>query len=73
MHRPGLLTGVAQRLDRKGGQEVGASCPDRDDAQGAAGCLVDRSPRLAPTRLVTAAVGPCGGQLMIALTTTRRR
>ena len=37
---PAPLVAVAERLDRKGGREVVARCPDRDDAQQAADWLV---------------------------------
>ena len=70
---PAPLIGVAERLDRKGGREVVARCPDRDDAQLTADWLVDRFSRLAPAMPVTASVDSGGGQFLIALTATRRR
>jgi len=70
---PAPLIGVAERLQRKGGREVVARCPDRVDAQRTADWLVDRFARLAPALPVTASVEPGGGQFLIALTTARRR
>jgi len=70
---PAPLIGVAERLDRKGGREVVARCPDRADAQRAADWLVDRFSRLAPAMPVTAGIDPGGGQYLVALTATRRR
>jgi hypothetical protein len=69
---PAPLISVAERLDRKGGREVVARCPDRADAQQTADWLVDRFSRLAPTMAVTASVDPGGGQFLVALTTRRR-
>jgi hypothetical protein len=70
---PAPLIGVAERLDRRGGREVVARCPDRADAQQTADWLADRFSRLAPTMPVTATVDPGGGQFLIALSTSRRR
>lgn len=70
---PAPLVGVAERLDRKGGREVVARCPDRRDAQQVANWLVDRFSRLAPDLPVTAQVDAGGGQFLVALTTARRR
>jgi hypothetical protein len=70
---PAPLIGVAERLDRKGGREVVARCPDRADAEQAATWLVDRFSRLAPAMPVTASIDPGGGQFMIALVANRRR
>jgi hypothetical protein len=70
---PAPLIGVAERLDRKGGREVVARCPDRGEAEQAADWLEDRFKRLAPGLPVTAGVEPGGGQFLVALTTQRRR
>ena len=70
---PAPLIAVADRLDRKGGREVVARCPDRADAEQAADWLVDRFARLAPALPVTASIDPGGGQFMIALVANRRR
>jgi hypothetical protein len=70
---PAPLIAVADRLDRKGGREVVARCPDRADAEQAADWLVDRFSRLAPAMPVTASIDPGGGQFMVALVAGRRR
>jgi hypothetical protein len=70
---PAPLIAVADRLERKGGREVVARCPDRGDAQKTADWLVDRFSRLAPAMPVTASVDPGGGQFLVALTSGRRR
>ncbi|MCW2541679.1 MAG: hypothetical protein JWN95_3404 [Frankiales bacterium] len=70
---PAPLFAVSQRLARKGGREVVARCPSRDDADAVALWLVDRFTRLVPEMPVTAAVEPGGGQFMIALAAPRSR
>ena len=70
---PAPLIGVAERLDRKGGREIVARCPDRSDAQQTAEWLQDRFSRLAPALPVTASVDSGGGQFLVALTAARRR
>lgn len=69
---PASLFAVSQRLTRKGGREVVARCPSRDDADQVAAWLVDRFTRLIPGLPVTAAVEPGGGQFMIALAAATR-
>ena len=66
-----LIT-VAERLERKGGREVVARCPGRNDAQETADWLVDRFSRLSPGLPVTASVEPGGGQFLVVLATGRR-
>jgi hypothetical protein len=63
---------VAERLDRKGGRELVARCPNRKDAQAAADWLVDRFSRLTPGLPVTATVDEGGGQFLVALAAGRR-
>jgi hypothetical protein len=70
---PAPLIAVAERLQRKGGREVVARCPDQQDARRVADWLVDRFSRLAPAVPVTASVDAGGGQFLIALTAARRR
>ena len=70
---PAPLVAVAERLERKGGREIVARCPDRGQAQQVADWLVDRFSRLAPALPVTAAVEPGGGQFLIALAVAGRR
>ncbi|WP_111765988.1 hypothetical protein [Nakamurella deserti] len=70
---PASLTGVAERLARKGGREVVARCPSRSDADETAAWLVDRFSRLTPGMPLTASVEPGGGQFVVALEVPRRR
>ena len=65
---PAPLLSVAERLERKGGREVVARCPDREDAEETATWLVDRFGRLVPGLPVQASIEPGGGQFMVALT-----
>ncbi|WP_106192202.1 hypothetical protein [Umezawaea tangerina] len=69
---PAPLITVAGRLERKGGREMVARCPTRQDADEAAEWLVDRFSRLAPGLPVTANVEPGGGQFLVVLATGRR-
>jgi hypothetical protein len=69
---PAALIAVAERLERKGGRELVARCPNEKDAQEAADWLVDRFSRLVPGLPVTASVGAGGGQFLVALSTGRR-
>lgn len=64
---PAPLIAVADRLGRKGGREVVARCPTRDDADQAADWLVDRFSRLAPQLWVETDVVVGGGQFLVAL------
>ena len=70
---PAPIVAVAERLERKGGREIVARCPDRRDAQKTADWLVDRFSRLAPDLTVESAVEPAAGQFMVVLSTARRR
>ena len=56
-----------ERLERKGGREVMARCPGREDADAAATWLVDRISRLRPDLAVTTEVEPGGGQFVLVL------
>ena len=67
---PAPIVGVAERLGRRGGREVVARCPTRDDAEQAGAWLVDRLSRLAPDLSVTTQVDPGGGQFLLVLRTT---
>ena len=62
-------TTSVERLQRKGGREVMARCPSREDAQHAADWLVDRVSRLAPDLAVEADVESGGGQYLVVLRT----
>jgi len=61
-----ILTSV-ERLQRKGGREVMARCPDREDAEAAADWLVDRISRLEPELAVSAEIESGGGQYLVIL------
>jgi hypothetical protein len=64
---PTPLVEVVERLDRKGGREVVARCPDLNDAQQASDWLLDRLSRLAPNTNFTTELNPGGGQYMLVL------
>lgn len=64
---PTPLVEVVERLDRKGGREVVARCPDLADAQAASDWLLDRLSRLAPTTNFSTELNPGGGQYMLVL------
>lgn len=64
---PAAIIASVERLERKGGREVMARCPTRDDADQAATWLVDRISRLQPGLSVTAEVEPGGGQFLLVL------
>lgn len=68
---PAPLIAVADRLGRKGGREVVARCPSRQDADDAAAWLVDRFSRLAPQLHVDTDITPGGGQFLVALVAGR--
>jgi hypothetical protein len=69
---PAPLISVATRLERKGGRELIARCPTRQDAQETATWLEDRFSRLTPDLPVTTTIEPGGGQFLVILATTRR-
>lgn len=64
------IIATVERLARKGGREVVARCPGRDDAEQAAAWLLDRLSRLAPDLAVTTKVESGGGQFVLVLATT---
>jgi len=64
---PAPIVPTVERLGRKGGQEVVARCPTRDDADQAAAWLVDRLSRFAPDLSMTTKVEPGGGQYLLVL------
>jgi hypothetical protein len=66
---PAPIVGTVERLTKKGGREVVARCPSRDDAEQAGAWLVDRLSRLAPDLPVTTEVKPGGGQFVLVLAT----
>jgi hypothetical protein len=66
---PAPIVETVDRLSRKGGREIVARCPTRQDAEQAGDWLVDRLSRVAPDLRVTTAITPGGGQFLLALTT----
>ncbi len=68
---PAPIIATVDRLSRKGGREVVARCPGRDDAERAGAWLLDRLSRLAPDLAVTTTVESGGGQFVLVLATTR--
>jgi hypothetical protein len=64
---PAPIASTVERLTRKGGREVVARCPSRDDAEQAAAWLVDRLSRFAPDLAVTTRIEPGGGQFLLVL------
>ena len=62
-----VIIPMVDRLQRKGGREVVARCPDRADADAAAAWLVDRLSRLEPELDVISEVESGGGQYLVIL------
>jgi hypothetical protein len=65
---PAPIVPTVERLQRKGGREVVARCPTREDADDAATWRLDRLGRRAPGLEVAASVDQGGGQFVVALT-----
>jgi len=64
---PAPIIASVERLERKGGREVMARCPNLADAEAAATWLVDRISRLHPGLPVTTEIEPGGGQFLLML------
>ena len=64
---PAPIVSTVERLTRKGGREVVARCPTRDDAEQAAEWLLDRLSRFAPELGATTQVESGGGQFLLVL------
>ena len=64
---PAPIVAAVDRLSRKGGREVVARCPSRDDAEQAGAWLVDRLSRFAPALGATTSVESGGGQFLLVL------
>lgn len=64
---PAPIVATVERLTRKGGREVVARCPSRQDADAAAAWLTDRLSRFAPALAVSTSVEPGGGQFLLVL------
>ena len=69
---PAPIVATVERLTRKGGREVVARCPGRDDAEKAAEWLVDRLSRFAPELAVTTQVEAGSGQRAVPPAAARR-
>lgn len=64
---PAPIVATVERLTRKGGREVVARCPSREDAEKAAVWLLDRLSRFAPELAVATQVEAGGGQFLLVL------
>ena len=64
---PAPIVATVERLTRKGGREVVARCPTRQDAEQAGAWLVDRLSRFAPGLAATTRVESGGGQFVLVL------
>ena len=64
---PAPIVAVVDRLGRKGGREVVARCPSREDAEQAGVWLVDRLARFAPALRATTSIESGGGQFLLVL------
>lgn len=64
---PAPIVATVERMTRKGGQEVVARCPTRDDAEEASTWLLDRLSRFAPDLAVSTKIEPGGGQFLLVL------
>jgi len=64
---PAPIIAAADRLLRKGGREVMARCPTREDGEAAAAWLVDRLSRLVPELKVTTELDPGGGAFLLVV------
>ncbi|CAB4962105.1 unannotated protein [freshwater metagenome] len=64
---PAPIVATVERMTRKGGREVVARCPSKDDADKAAAWLLDRLSRFAPQLRVTTQVDAGGGQFLLVL------
>jgi hypothetical protein len=64
---PAVIVTSVERLQRKGGREIMARCPNRADAAEAAAWLGDRLTRLVPDATFECAVESGGGQFMVVV------
>ena len=64
---PSPIFESVERLKAKGGREVVARCPSKDDAEQAAAWLLDRLTRLAPDSRFETQINEGGGQYMLVL------
>ncbi len=66
---PSPIVETVERLNRKGGREVVARCPDENDAKAASEWLLDRLSRLAPETKFETELKAGGGQYVVQLRT----
>lgn len=66
---PAPLVATVDRLGRKGGREVVARCPSREDADAASSWLLDRLSRFTPDLRLATSVEVGGGQYLLVLKT----
>ena len=64
---PAPIFESVERLKAKGGREVVARCPSKQDAEQAAAWLLDRVSRLAPDSRFETQINEGGGQYMLVL------
>jgi hypothetical protein len=64
---PAPIIASVQRLQRKGGREIMARCPNRSDGEEAAEWLVDRISRLCPELSVSTEITPGADQFLLVL------
>ncbi|MGQ0630289.1 MAG: hypothetical protein ACT4P1_04555 [Sporichthyaceae bacterium] len=64
---PAPIVATVERLRRKGGREVVARCPTRQEADEAGAWLLDRLSRLAPDLIARTRVDAGGGQYLLVL------
>jgi hypothetical protein len=64
---PAPIVNTVERLRRKGGREVVARCPTRQEADAAGVWLLDRLSRLAPDLTARTRVHAGGGQFLLVL------
>lgn len=67
MDEPEPIIATAARFQRKGGREVTARSPTREDAQAAASWLLDRMSRLHPNLAVSSRGEKTAGQYLASL------
>ena len=64
---PAPIIESTERLQRKGGREAMARCPNEEDAQVIAEWLVDRISRLEPDLAVNSRIDKTAGQYLVSL------
>jgi hypothetical protein len=64
---PAPIFESVERLNKKGGREAIARCPNLEDAEAASAWLLDRLTRLAPNTKFKMEITPGGGQFLLKL------